>query len=249
MRVVRYCCSHLDCPWLSVTPHVFGVDLVAGRRWCQCTLCGKMITLASFFIPLTSFFSLLSPPSPSHSSQQQNEYGYWWIFLTHMTLTLQTIYHIVSFIVAFQASKADSAIPKHVPRLAKIMWFLQSVSLPGSFFVFVLYWGLVFDGTLKAISTCTHGVNFVAMMVDAYVPFFVILSLQLLLLFPYSLLTLFSFCTYTTDTLAASPFFLRTRCTFGCTLRSIYCGRWSTGLLVVRLLCVVLNKDSCSSRL
>ena len=103
-----------------------------------------------------------------------------------MTLTLQTIYHIVSFIVAFQASKADSAIPKHVPRLAKIMWFLQSVSLPGSFFVFVLYWGLVFDGTLKAISTCTHGVNFVAMMVDAYVPFFVILSPQFfVLLFPY----------------------------------------------------------------
>ena len=146
-----------------------------------------MITLASFSLLLTPFllsslFSLLF----FSSSQQQNEYGYWWIFLTNMTLTLQTIYHIVSFIVAYQASKADSATPKHVPRLAKIMWFLQSVSLPGSFFVAVLYWGLVFDGTLKAVSTFTHGVNFVAMMVDAYVPFFVILSPQFfVLLFPY----------------------------------------------------------------
>eukprot|EP00933_Yihiella_yeosuensis_P036613 TRINITY_DN30376_c4_g1_i1.p1 TRINITY_DN30376_c4_g1~~TRINITY_DN30376_c4_g1_i1.p1 ORF type:complete len:324 (-),score=42.98 TRINITY_DN30376_c4_g1_i1:519-1490(-) len=46
---------------------------------------------------------------------------------------------------------------------------LFSIVLPGSFLVFALYWGLVFDGNLHAISVCTHGVNFVVMALDAFV--------------------------------------------------------------------------------
>jgi O-antigen ligase len=42
----------------------------------------------------------------------------------------------------------------------------QKIALPGSFFVFVLYWALVFNGSFNLISVFTHGVNFVVMAMD-----------------------------------------------------------------------------------
>lgn len=44
-----------------------------------------------------------------------------------------------------------------------------AIALPGSFLVFALYWGLVFDGKLYILSVFTHGVNFVVMALDAFV--------------------------------------------------------------------------------
>ena len=77
----------------------------------------------------------------------------------------------------------------HAP-LAKLTWFMQAVCLPSTFFVFVLYWGLVFDGELQAIACFTHGVNFAVMMADAYASGFPVLLAHALYFMIYAALYL-----------------------------------------------------------
>ena len=99
-------------------------------------------------------------------------YGYFWIYLTYLTLTLQTLYQLLATAVAWSArSNRGDGDSTAIPLPAKATWLLQSVCLPASFFVFVMYWVLVCpfgDCRLKAVSFFTHGVNFAIMLTDAY---------------------------------------------------------------------------------
>jgi hypothetical protein len=58
---------------------------------------------------------------------------------------------------------------EQTPFLVKACIFTRALCLPGSFLVFVLYWGLVFDGTIHLISVFTHGVNFIVMLIDTII--------------------------------------------------------------------------------
>jgi len=116
--------------------------------------------------------------------------GYWWIYLTKWTLTLQCIYHILVLLLAIRAREKslqrpgqnslclDTSLDSTMPTLAKGVWLLQAVCLPATFLVFVLYWGLVFpkeDGAFKLVNAFTHGVNFFVMILDAWTSRFPVL--------------------------------------------------------------------------
>mmetsp|Transcript_11000 Transcript_11000/g.26998 ORF Transcript_11000/g.26998 Transcript_11000/m.26998 type:complete len:297 (+) Transcript_11000:57-947(+) len=55
------------------------------------------------------------------------------------------------------------------PWLQRITWTLYNISFPGSAFVFVLYWLLVYKGSPQTIHNITlHGTNFALMLVDSF---------------------------------------------------------------------------------
>jgi hypothetical protein len=105
--------------------------------------------------------------------------GYWFIYLTHWTLVLENVYLGVAAYVTSKyagpssktttANDAAAAEDNRLPCIIQVMWLLNAIVLPASFFVFVLYWGLVFSGELKVLSCLTHGLNFVVMALDSAV--------------------------------------------------------------------------------
>ena len=95
----------------------------------------------------------------------------WLIYLTHQGLLIELCY--LGFAAATTAASFHFANidgtpgpPAKMPWYCKAAWVLQGVALPGSFLIFVLYWGLVYDGSMHAISPFTHGVNFAVMVAD-----------------------------------------------------------------------------------
>jgi hypothetical protein len=125
-------------------------------------------------------------------------FSYWWIYLTRLTLTLQCTYHVLAVLVAVRGRGSDGdggccldpSPGTKVPCLSKLVWLLQAVCLPSTFFVFVLYWGLVFDGTFHLLSAFTHGVNFFVMMADAWTSGFPMLLAHAVYFVIYALLYL-----------------------------------------------------------
>jgi len=103
---------------------------------------------------------------------------YWFFYLTHWALFVQVVYLNLAVACtwilrpkgsaispaegASEASGPDGEMPVYV----KVLWGLQGVIVPGSFVVFVLYWALVFSGTVYFISVLVHGVNFIVQMAD-----------------------------------------------------------------------------------
>ena len=95
----------------------------------------------------------------------------WLIYLTHQGLLIELVYlgaAAGTTAASFYYSDVDGTptAPRPMPWYCKAAWILQGVALPGSFLIFVLYWALVFDGSLHPISPFTHGVNFAIMAVD-----------------------------------------------------------------------------------
>lgn len=99
-----------------------------------------------------------------------HEYGYWWMKLTHLTLLLQTAYHYIMFYTGFKLrgiNIAQQALPTQnnqvaqaMPNYGRATQVLQSLSLPSSLLVTLLYWTLVHDpakGPAEVISYLTHG--------------------------------------------------------------------------------------------
>ncbi|KAG8465890.1 hypothetical protein KFE25_005460 [Diacronema lutheri] len=99
------------------------------------------------------------------------EIGYWFTKLTHWSAVLQLAYHAVAVyttgVVVLRASSEAGA--RTNPSFVVATLVLQSVMLPISFMVCLLYWTLGFGGTLHALSNFTHGVNFVAMAFDGLI--------------------------------------------------------------------------------
>merc|ERR1719203_46160 len=110
--------------------------------------------------------------------------GYkYWIYLTHWSLTLQLLFvwnSLWSVWAAHRASKSPTdKFP--APCHAKLTWILNDVLLPLTFLVFVQYWLLVwngFDGDIAyaILSCCTHGGNFLVMLLDNWlsrIPYYI----------------------------------------------------------------------------
>ena len=95
----------------------------------------------------------------------------WPIYLTHQGALIETVYLGLAFATtgkAFYFSDVEGTAdaPEKTPWYCRAAWILQGVGLPASFLIFVLYWGLVYEGSLHPISPWTHGANFVLMMAD-----------------------------------------------------------------------------------
>lgn len=97
----------------------------------------------------------------------------WFAFLTHWSLTIQTVYAWLDFFTTSMASGMSSGRFERVERIplyAQVTWFLFDGLMPTTFLVFVLYFVLVVDWDdppTKVLSYLTHGANFVLMMSDA----------------------------------------------------------------------------------
>jgi len=93
--------------------------------------------------------------------------GAWWlIYLTNWTLVLQIVYlHLSAWIT--RGYLLTKRTPKKVPTHYHIAWILQSVLASATTLVFLLYWALIHDGgAVKFVTINTHGVNFIAMLID-----------------------------------------------------------------------------------
>lgn len=91
---------------------------------------------------------------------------YYYIYLTHWTLTLQLIFTMFNIAVSYY-SLDDALDPAVFPWFVKVIWILSEVLLPSTFLVFALYWGLVWTGPeVKVVSVLTHGVNFLLQATD-----------------------------------------------------------------------------------
>jgi hypothetical protein len=107
---------------------------------------------------------------PAHTDTEA--FGYWPIKVTHWTLTVQVLYLWLSTYTIFVATlPEDESLAQSgpMPFFVKATWYFHAVTLPATFFVFFLYWGLVFDGTIYAVSISTHGVNFVVQLLDSFI--------------------------------------------------------------------------------
>jgi hypothetical protein len=207
------CCAEFKCKYLRFgndTTHgevedwrqTFGRNMFFGRESLAVTLAVRGFGAVLMFVIWV--WAQMEHVTRGDGSDADTEpdtfaYGYFWIYLTNITLTLQVLYHIVMVVVALQAREGDDGCcsvlnvrspSKVIPPLAKLAWFLQAAVLPMTFFVFVLYWALVFDGTVRTLSVLTHGVNFAVMMIDSFASGFPLLLAHLLYFFAFMIIYL-----------------------------------------------------------
>lgn len=121
--------------------------------------------------------------------------GYWLIYLTHWSLTVETVYVIGLVIVTCQAQKvlpntdsastylASESDTGPMPTIAKVTLELFMIAQPASFMIFALYWTLdnpiwkLTSASLAALDWTTyvvHGLNFVLLFIELFfsrVPF------------------------------------------------------------------------------
>lgn len=101
-------------------------------------------------------------------------YACYFIYLTHLMLTMQLLYFWFAWWTTRQADRmASGETPKsdRMPCYVRTMWVLQDIVIPGSFLVFVLYWALVVPEKTEPVQPLgyfTHGVNFVMQMLDVF---------------------------------------------------------------------------------
>lgn len=94
----------------------------------------------------------------------KGEYGRWWIFLTHWTLTWETLYLCAS--TASTAMALYSSVPDGkgdaIPWFAAVTWAMQGAAMVMTLLVFVLFWLLEYnpeEDTITALTLSAHGGN------------------------------------------------------------------------------------------
>lgn len=97
--------------------------------------------------------------------------GEFFIYLTHWAMLWELTYLLCALALGMLATYGSENMTDSkgtdTPWFARVGYCLQSVTYVISFFIFVLYWTLVYNGTtLHAISVFTHGVNFMVAFVD-----------------------------------------------------------------------------------
>jgi len=99
--------------------------------------------------------------------------GYFFIYLTYWSLSIEVVYLVLSAIISIRIKTTRLNIntsDKHVkiPHLVFTSWILMNLIYVVSLVVFLLYWGLVFNGTTSATTAQAHGVNFLLMLIDVF---------------------------------------------------------------------------------
>jgi hypothetical protein len=93
------------------------------------------------------------------------DYEYWWIYLTHWTLVVESMYFVSAAYTtwrAFTNKEQKLSADKHMI----LSWVLHDIAYPSTCLVMIMFWGLVFSPPVTALTTFTHGVNFIVMLVD-----------------------------------------------------------------------------------
>mmetsp|Transcript_40890 Transcript_40890/g.65734 ORF Transcript_40890/g.65734 Transcript_40890/m.65734 type:complete len:261 (-) Transcript_40890:72-854(-) len=95
--------------------------------------------------------------------------GAWWlIYLTHWTLLVLVVYQVCAATCTWMYGLRMLNI-REQPKLFTVTWHLQNILLAAAPLVFILYWGLVYDGgTVRFLTTQTHGANALAIAIDCF---------------------------------------------------------------------------------
>lgn len=98
---------------------------------------------------------------------------YWFIYLTHWGLMTETLYFLFALITLMAAVFSQEPERKRMenpkPWYMSFTFGLQSIMLPLSFMIALMYWVLEFnpaDGRPAALVMATHGGNFLLMLLD-----------------------------------------------------------------------------------
>lgn len=92
----------------------------------------------------------------------RDDIDFWIVYMTHWSLIFQFIFHSYAL---FLSVKVYGGFAPHTNTL-KLYGFIKAVTALFALTVFLLYWILVYRGTLEAISVLTHGLNFFLLLVD-----------------------------------------------------------------------------------
>jgi hypothetical protein len=101
------------------------------------------------------------------------EVKYWFIYLTHWILMTETAYFFTALATLLAAVISQDPERKRMqnakPWFMSLTFGLQSIVLPFSFIITLMYWTLVFPtvrGSMRPLSVMTHGGNFAVIFVD-----------------------------------------------------------------------------------
>jgi len=148
--------STYQCPW----------DVVLWRM---------MLFLTATFIMVWSIIEHLHGVDDDDQTHKitNTDVKYWFIYLTHWGLMTETLYFFMALCTLLAAVYAQEPERKRMenpkPWYMSFTFALQSVMLPFSFLICLMYWLLVYkpaDGKPAPISVATHGGNFLLMLVD-----------------------------------------------------------------------------------
>mmetsp|Transcript_21020 Transcript_21020/g.62169 ORF Transcript_21020/g.62169 Transcript_21020/m.62169 type:complete len:271 (-) Transcript_21020:258-1070(-) len=94
--------------------------------------------------------------------------GYWFTKLTHWGLALELAYFAFAAFTTgiIVLGKDETQKSRRRPWFVVVTQVLQDIILPISFMIFLMYWTLVFSGTIFPVSIATHGINFLLVVVD-----------------------------------------------------------------------------------
>jgi len=150
-------------------PEVFGTS-----PWFPPQSCGLLVFRC---LCLTIFLSMYVW---SITSAWQD--GFWWIYLTHWSLTLETVYFLFATFTTFQAWKCildiddprRSTEPRKLPWFVRVTWILNHIEMPASLLVMCLKWTTVTPfWSLKEVppflDLFVHGINFLICLADLFV--------------------------------------------------------------------------------
>ena len=92
-------------------------------------------------------------------SFHKNETQYWFIYWTHWTLSVEVAYLLLAAFATWRFLDSPAGAKEPTPWWVKGTWVLYDVAFPGSFFVMLLYWLLVFTPPVRALSCMSHGAH------------------------------------------------------------------------------------------
>lgn len=108
-----------------------------------------------------------------HETIKNTDIKFWFIYLTHWALMAETLYFFMALVTLLMAVCSQDPERKRQdnpkPWYMTLTWGLQSICLPMSLLVAILFWTLEYDpkqGKPQLLSVATHGGNFVLMLVD-----------------------------------------------------------------------------------
>jgi len=149
-----------DRPWKAA----YGRPSNLGRCLPPGWFFGVRVALALFWLGI-SIWSMVD-----HVNNDMEPNPQFWIYLTNWTMLFELFYLVLVATLtglALYGTDVEDGKGDETPHFVRIALAMQAVTYIASFFVFVLYWALVYDGgTLLALSYFTHGVNFLVALAD-----------------------------------------------------------------------------------
>lgn len=105
----------------------------------------------------------------TNNSLESERPATWLIYLTNWSFLLLTVSAVVRAVVVVVMDRDNELADGFTPWYLKGTWLLYEIVSPASFLVTILYFALLFKGSLSVISAVTHLFNSVYVIADLYV--------------------------------------------------------------------------------